>query len=77
MTTNIAVLVSGRGSNLQSIIDSIESGYIQDAEISVVISDVGDAYALERARNHGITDVFIDPSDYQTRQEYEKEIMEV
>lgn len=77
MTTNIAVLVSGRGSNLQSIIDNIENGYIQNAEISVVISDVEDAYALERARNHGITDVFVDPSDYRNKQEYEYEILEV
>ncbi|MDG6244531.1 MAG: phosphoribosylglycinamide formyltransferase [Methanolobus sp.] len=77
MTTNIAVLVSGRGSNLQSVIDNIESGYIRDARIAVVISDVGDAYALERARKHGITDVYIDPSDYASKQEYEKEMMEV
>ncbi|WP_321430004.1 phosphoribosylglycinamide formyltransferase [uncultured Methanolobus sp.] len=77
MTTNIAVLVSGRGSNLQSIIDNIESGYIQNAKVSVVVSDVEDAYALERARKHGITDVFIDPSDYQNKQEYENEILEV
>ncbi|WP_292470307.1 phosphoribosylglycinamide formyltransferase [Methanolobus sp.] len=77
MTINIAVLVSGRGSNLQSIIDNIESGYIKNAQVAVVISDVGEAYALERARNHGITDVFIDPSDYSDRQEYEKEMLEV
>ena len=77
MTTNIAVLVSGRGSNLQSIIDNIESGYIQNAKVSVVVSDVEDAYALERARKHGITDVFIDPSDYQNKQEYENEVLEV
>ncbi|SFM50111.1 phosphoribosylglycinamide formyltransferase [Methanolobus profundi] len=77
MTTNIAVLVSGRGSNLQSIIDNIENGYIENANISVVISDVEDAYALERARDHGITDVFIDPSDYSNKQEFEKEILEV
>ncbi|WMW21806.1 phosphoribosylglycinamide formyltransferase [Methanolobus mangrovi] len=77
MTTNIAVLVSGRGSNLQSIIDNIENGYIESATISVVISDVGDAYALERAQKHGITDVFIDPSDFPNKQEYEKEILKV
>ena len=77
MSTNIAVLVSGRGSNLQSIIDNIDNGYIENAQISVVISDVEDAYALERARNHGITDVFIDPSDYSNKQDYEKEIIEV
>ncbi|WP_340819849.1 phosphoribosylglycinamide formyltransferase [Methanolobus sp. WCC4] len=77
MTTNIAVLVSGRGSNLQSIIDNIENGCIENANISVVISDVEDAYALERARKHGITDVFVDPSDYSNKQEFEKEILEV
>lgn len=77
MTTNIAVLVSGRGSNLQSIIDNIENGFIKNARISVVISDVDDAYALERARNHGINDVFIDPSEFPNKQEYEKEMLEV
>jgi len=46
----IAVLVSGRGSNLQAIIDSIENKYLQ-AQISVVISDIADAYALVRAKN--------------------------
>ncbi|WP_319506066.1 phosphoribosylglycinamide formyltransferase [uncultured Methanolobus sp.] len=77
MTTNIAVLVSGRGSNLQSIIDNIENGYIKSATISVVISDVEDAYALERAQNHGITDVFIDPSDFPNKHEYEREVLKV
>ena len=49
----IGVLVSGSGSNLQAIIDAIESGRI-DARIAVVISDRPGAYALERARKHGI-----------------------
>ncbi|WP_406670696.1 phosphoribosylglycinamide formyltransferase [Methanolobus sp. ZRKC4] len=77
MTTNIAVLVSGRGSNLQSVIDNIENGYIQNAAIKVVISDVEDTYALERARNHGISAIFIDPSDFSNKQDYEKDILEV
>ncbi|WP_406660259.1 phosphoribosylglycinamide formyltransferase [Methanolobus sp. ZRKC3] len=77
MTTNIAVLVSGRGSNLQSIIDNIENGYIQNAQITVVVSDVSDAYALERAREHGITDVYIDPSDFESKKEYELEVLEI
>ena len=46
---NIGVLASGRGSNLQAIIDAIEQDKLQ-AVIKVVISDVADAYALERAR---------------------------
>ncbi len=54
----VGVLVSGRGSNLQSIIDASEAGKI-DAEVVVVISNKPDAYALERARNHGIDAVYI------------------
>ena len=72
--TNIAVLVSGRGSNLQAIIDSIESGYL-NARIGVVISDVGDAYALERAKNHGIEPVFVNPGNFASKELYEKEIL--
>ena len=77
MTTNIAVLVSGRGSNLQSIIDNIENGYIKDAKITVVVSDISDAYALKRAEDHGITDVFVDPSDFEDKKQYELEVLEV
>ncbi len=75
MTTKIAVLVSGRGSNLQSVIDNIESGYIRDAEIKVVISDVGDAYALERARKHGIPAVFTNPLSFKDKLAFELEIL--
>ena len=69
----IGVMVSGRGSNLQSIIDHIESGYIRNARVGVVISDVADAYALERARRHSIDAVHIDPHAYPTKEEYERE----
>jgi phosphoribosylglycinamide formyltransferase-1 len=75
MTTNIAVLVSGRGSNLQSIIDSIESQNIRDAKISVVISDVKNAFALERARRHGIDAIFIDPRTFVDKKAYEQEVL--
>ncbi|MDW7732444.1 MAG: phosphoribosylglycinamide formyltransferase [Methanolobus sp.] len=77
MTTNIAVLVSGRGSNLQSVIDNIESGYIRNAAIKVVISDIEGAYALERARNHGIPAVFIDPSSFDKKPAFEREILSI
>ncbi len=76
MTVKIAVLVSGRGSNLQAIIDSIEKGYIGNAAIHVVISNKADAYALKRARNHGINAVFVDPSGYD-RAEYDRAIVSI
>ena len=75
MITNIAVLVSGRGSNLQSIIDKVKSGYIKNAKIKIVISDVADAYALVRAKKHGIDTAFIDPSPFAGKREYEQDII--
>jgi len=62
--------VSGRGSNLQAIIDNIEKGALS-AEIAVVISDQEDAYALERARKHKIPAVHIDAKRYGTRDTYD------
>ncbi|AGB50479.1 phosphoribosylglycinamide formyltransferase, formyltetrahydrofolate-dependent [Methanomethylovorans hollandica DSM 15978] len=75
MTTNIGVLVSGRGSNLQSIIDHVESGYLKDIKLSVVISDVKDAFALERAKMYGINAVFIDPHAYESKMGFEEKII--
>jgi phosphoribosylglycinamide formyltransferase-1 len=67
----IGVLVSGRGSNLQAIIDNIEKG-ILPAEIAVVISDQPDAYSLERARKHNIPAIHISAKGYKdNRDEYD------
>ncbi len=54
---NIAVLISGSGSNLQSIIDGCESGYI-DGKIKLVISNKENAYGLQRAKKHNINSIF-------------------
>jgi len=62
----MGVLGSGKGSNLQSIIDNVEAGKIP-AEIACVISDVEDAYILERARKHGIEALYIPPGTYKTK----------
>jgi phosphoribosylglycinamide formyltransferase-1 len=62
----IGVLGSGKGSNLQSIIDNVEAGNIR-AEIACVISDVEDAYILERARKHGIEALYIPPGKFKTK----------
>lgn len=64
----IGVLVSGRGSNLQAIIDNIENGSLA-AEIAVVISDQPEAYALERARKHGIPAVHVSAKGYRGRRD--------
>ena len=61
----VAVLVSGGGTNLQAILDAIDSGRITNAEVSLVISNNPNAYALERAKNHGIEAVCISPKKLQ------------
>jgi phosphoribosylglycinamide formyltransferase-1 len=67
----LGVLVSGRGSNLQAIIDNIEAGKLS-AELAVVISDQADAYALERARKHGVPGVHVSSKGYKgKRDEYD------
>lgn len=63
----VAVLVSGGGTNLQAVIDAIEQGRISNARIDVVISNNKKAYALERAKIHGIEAVGLSPKDFETR----------
>ena len=70
----LAVLVSGRGSNLQAIIDSIDREEL-DAHLSIVISNTKDAIALKRAEKHGIKTIFIDPSNYLSSKEYDKALV--
>ncbi|MBE5965834.1 MAG: phosphoribosylglycinamide formyltransferase [Lachnospiraceae bacterium] len=60
----LAVLVSGGGTNLQALIDQIEQRKLPEAEIAAVISSKKDAYALERARNHGIKVIVVSPKEY-------------
>ncbi len=73
---NIGILASGRGSNLQSIIDSIESGELE-ANISMVISDRENAFALDRADNHNIDSLYINPKQYENKEKYEQELIDV
>jgi len=69
----LGVLVSGRGSNLQAIIDAIERRDLE-ARIALVISDKEGAFALERAKKHGIEALFIDPKAYESREAHEKAV---
>ena len=70
----IAVLCSGSGTNLQAIIDSVKSDYIP-AEISIVISDKKDAYALTRAKESGIETIALNAKDFKSRDDFDKEII--
>ena len=72
----IAVLVSGGGTNLQAIIDAIDNGTITNTEIKVVISNNKNAYALERAKNHGIEALCISPKDYEDRTKFNEALLE-
>ncbi|WP_346936648.1 phosphoribosylglycinamide formyltransferase [Clostridium sp.] len=62
---NIAVLVSGGGTNLQSIIDSIKNGYLKDVNIKYVISDREGTYGIERARAYNIDTLVLDRKIYK------------
>lgn len=63
----ICVLVSGGGTNLQALIDSINDKKITNAKIEVVISNNKNAYALQRATDNGISAVCVSPKDYENR----------
>ncbi len=72
----LGVLVSGRGSNLQAIIDASEAGRI-DAVVGIVISDVADAFALDRARAHGIEAAFVNPRLFDSKEGFEAAIIDL
>jgi phosphoribosylglycinamide formyltransferase-1 len=72
----LAVCVSGGGTNLQAIMDAIENGTIKNAKIEVVISNNAGAYALERAKNHGIEATCVSPKQYDSREQFNRAFLE-
>ena len=72
----LAVLVSGGGTNLQAIIDSIADGRITNAEIKVVISNNKNAYALERAAKAGIPAKALSPKDFPDREAFNEALLQ-
>lgn len=72
----VTVLVSGGGTNLQAIIDNINTGNITNSKIEVVISNNPNAFALERAKKAGIDTVCISPKDYSDRSLFNKALIE-
>lgn len=73
---NVVVLVSGGGTNLQAIIDAVESGAVTNTKIIGVISNNKNAYALERAKKHGIFGKCIAPKEFATREEFNEKLLE-
>lgn len=73
-TVNVGVLVSGRGSNLQSLIDAVEEGRLS-ASVKLVLSDQAGAFALERARKHGIAAEFVDAAGHGGREDYDRSLL--
>ena len=72
----VVVLVSGGGTNLQAIMDAVDNGTITNTEIVGVISNNKNAYALERAKNHGIEALCISPKDYEDRGKFNEAFLE-
>ncbi|WKZ31649.1 MAG: phosphoribosylglycinamide formyltransferase [Thermodesulfobacteriota bacterium] len=73
---NIGVLVSGSGTNLQSIIDEIEAGRL-DASIKVVVSNKPDSFALERARKHDIPVAVVRVKDFPQKEAFDAEVLRI
>ena len=71
----VGVLVSGGGTNLQAILDAMDQGRITNAEVAAVISNNPGAYALERARNHGIPAECISPKDFPDRASFNEALV--
>ena len=72
---NLGVLVSGSGSNLQAIIHNIEAGCL-DSQIKIVISNVPNVFALERAKKHGIPSLVISHKGFKRREDFDQKIVQ-
>ncbi len=77
LKANVAVLVSGGGTNLQALIDAQQLGVLKSGEISVVVSSLTDAFALERAKSAGIPAAAVDRKSYSSREAFETDLLSV
>lgn len=73
---NVAVLVSGGGTNLQALIDAQREGRLENGRLAAVISSRGDAYALERAAKAGIPGFVLPRAEYKNRTEYTRAMVD-
>ena len=74
---NIAVFVSGGGTNLQALIDAENRGEIKNGKITFVLASNENAYALERAKKAGIETAVVSRKSFETKEDYDKAVLEV
>lgn len=72
----VVVCVSGGGTNLQAILDAIDNHTITNTEVVAVVSNNANAYALERAKEHGIEGVCISPKQFENREKFNESFLE-
>lgn len=72
----VVVCVSGGGTNLQAILDAIDNHTITNTEVVAVVSNNANAYALERAREHGIEGVCVSPKQFENREKFNESFLE-
>ena len=77
LRANIAVLVSGGGTNLQALIDAQKSGIIKSGNISLVVSNNSSAYALERAKNSGVDTAIVLKKELGSQEAFENKLIEI
>ncbi|MBC7196314.1 MAG: phosphoribosylglycinamide formyltransferase [Deferribacterales bacterium] len=73
----LGILLSGRGSNFRAIFDAIQSGFIKNAKIEVVISNKADAQGLKFAKDNKLNAIFLNPKDFFSRSEYDRKLVEI
>ncbi|MFA5008851.1 MAG: phosphoribosylglycinamide formyltransferase [Candidatus Omnitrophota bacterium] len=73
---NIAILASGNGSNFEAIVKAAKRGYIK-ASINILITDKASAFVRQRAKRNKIKDLFIDPSKFKSRAEFDREVIKI
>ena len=74
---NIAVFASGNGTNFEAIVNAVEKGLIKDACVKILICDKSKAYAIERAKNHNIETFVFNAKNYNSKEEFETEIVKI
>ena len=73
---NIAVLASGRGTNFEAIAKAVKRGFIR-AKLKLLITDKENAGVRERAKKFAVKDIFIDPRNFKSRQDFDREVVRI
>lgn len=74
---NIAVLASGRGTNFEAIVKAIKNKKIKGAKVGVLITDKKNAPVRSRAKRLGIKDIFVNPEEFRSRDNFDKELLRI